>query len=169
MIYKVQNNKIIVTDKSQFNPEHILECGQVFRFGKDLSGNYFVISKDKKATIIETPTSYEIICDDTNYFINYFDLETDYNKIKENLSKHEILKPMIEHGYGIRILNGDPVEMIISYVISQNNNIKRIQAIIERLCQIGKNMGSYNAFPTTKELSIQPFEFYQTLAARMAE
>ena len=165
MIYKIQDNKIIVTDKSQFNPEHILECGQVFRFGKDNLGNYYVISKNHKATIIETHTSYEIDCDDNDYFINYFDLNTDYNSIKKILSQNEVLRPMIEHGYGIRILNADPVEMIISYVISQNNNIKRIQTIIERLCQIGKNMGTYNAFPTIEEFSTQPFEFYQNLGA----
>ena len=53
MIYKLEKDKIIVTDKSQFNPKHILECGQVFRFGTDEQGNYFVISKDFKATIFE--------------------------------------------------------------------------------------------------------------------
>ena len=52
MIYKIEDNKIIILDKTQFNPKHILECGQVFRFGKDENNNYFVISKDKKATII---------------------------------------------------------------------------------------------------------------------
>ena len=41
MIYKIENDRIKVTDKSQFNPKHILECGQVFRFGKDENNNYF--------------------------------------------------------------------------------------------------------------------------------
>ena len=108
---------------------------------------------------------YEIESDDTDYFINYFDLNTDYNIVKENLSQNKVLYPMINYGYGIRILNADPFEMIISYVISQNNNIKRIQAIIERLCLVGKNMGTYNAFPTIEELASQPLEFYQSLGA----
>ncbi len=165
MIYKLENNKILVLDKTQFNPEHILECGQVFRFNKDKDGNYYVISKNHKATLIEKTTHYEILCDDITYFINYFDLDTDYNKIKQELSKNKILAPMIKHGYGIRILKADPAEMIFSYIISQNNNIKRIQAIIERLCVISKNMGTYKAFPTIEELSNQPLEFYQTLGA----
>lgn len=165
MIYKISDNKIIVLDKTQFNPKHILECGQVFRFGKDDNGNYFVISKNHKATIKEFENHYEIESDNTDYFINYFDLNTDYNKIKQFLSNNKILFPMIRHGYGIRILNADPIEMIISFIISQNNNIKRIQTIIEKLCSIGKDMGTYKAFPTIEELSKQPLEFYKTLGA----
>ena len=134
MIYKFENGKIIVTDKSQFNPEHILECGQVFRFGKDENNNYFVMSKNHKATIIETDTNYEIICDDVNYFINYFDLDTDYGKIKKDLSKFDLLKEPIKYGYGIRILKQNLFEMVISFIISANNNIKRIQGIIEKIC-----------------------------------
>lgn len=165
MIYKLENNKIIVTDKSQFNPEHILECGQVFRFGKDKNGNYFVMSKNHKATIIETAETYEIICDDNDYFINYFDLETDYNKAKNHLSKFEILKPMTEFGYGIRILKADPLETIISFVISQNNNIKRIQQIIERLCELSSFHSTPKHFPTIEELSSAPLSFYSSLGA----
>lgn len=165
MIYRVENNKIIVTDKSQFNPEHILECGQVFRFGKDENGNYFVMSKNHKATIVETDENYEIICDDTAYFINYFDLETDYNAAKNHLSKFSILKPMIEFGYGIRILKADPLETIFSFIISQNNNIKRIQQIIERLCELSSSNTFPKHFPTINELASAPLSFYSSLGA----
>lgn len=165
MIYKLEKDKIIITDKSQFNPEHILECGQVFRYGKNDDGNYFVMSKNHKATIIETTKTYEIICDDIEYFINYFDLETDYNKAKNHLSKFEILKPMIEFGYGIRILKADPLESIISFVISQNNNIKRIQQIIERLCELSSSNTKPKHFPTIEELSAAPLSFYSSLGA----
>ena len=166
MIYKIENNKIIITDKTQFNPEHILECGQVFRFGKDENNNYYVLTKSHKATIIEKPETYEILCDDTNYFVNYFDLETDYSIIKTTLSKNKVLKPMIEYGYGIRILNGDPLETIFSFTISQNNNIKRIQQIIERLCMLSAEKNKdYKFFPTISELNDAPLSFYQSLGA----
>ena len=91
MIYEIKNNIIYVYDKSQFNPKHILECGQVFRFGTDLNGNYFVISKDKKATIIDRDSHYEIHSDDSEYFTHYFDLNTDYNAIKQTLKNNPIL------------------------------------------------------------------------------
>ena len=68
---------------------------------------------------------------ENEYFVNYFDLNTDYNNIKDILNKNKTLSKMIPYGYGIRILNADTHEMIFSYIISQNNNIKRIQKIIE--------------------------------------
>ncbi len=165
MIYKLENNIIKVFDKTQFNPKHILECGQVFRFGLDENNNYYVISKDNKATIIENDNCYEIISNNPKYFVDYFDLNTDYNKIKSVLSENKTIAEMIPFGYGIRILNGDAHEMIFSYIISQNNNIKRIQKIIEKLCEIGTNKNGYHAFPTIEELSNAPLEFYQSLGA----
>lgn len=165
MIYKLENNLIKVYDKTQFNPKHILECGQVFRFGIDKNNNYYVISKGNKATIIEKNDCYEIISNDANYFIVYFDLNTDYSKIKSILSKNKILSKMIPFGYGIRILNGDPLEMIFSYIISQNNNIKRIQKIINKLCELGEKKDDYFAFPSIEKLANTPLEFYQNLGA----
>ena len=165
MIYKIENDIIKVLDKSQFNPEHILECGQVFRYGKDENNNYFVISKNNKATIIEKENHYEIISNNTDYFVNYFDLNTDYNVIKTKLKQNKILSPMIDYGYGIRILKADPLEMIYSFTISQNNNIKRIKQIIERLCEIGSANNNYKNFPTQSELFNAPLKFYESLGA----
>ena len=59
MIYKIEKNIIKVLDKTQFNPKHILECGQIFRYGKDENNNYYVISLNKKATILEKDNCYE--------------------------------------------------------------------------------------------------------------
>lgn len=165
MIYTLENNIITVFDKTQFNPEHILECGQVFRYGKDENGNYFVLSKDNKATILEFDNRYEIISNNPDYFVEYFDLNTDYNIIKSSLKSNKILYPMIDFGYGIRILKADPLEMIFSFTLSQNNNIKRIKQIIARLCEIGKKCDGYNSFPTAMELFNQPLEFYNSLGA----
>ena len=165
MIYEIKNDIIKVLDKSQFNPEHILECGQVFRYGKDSNNNYFVISKNNKATIIEKESHYEIISNNPSYFVNYFDLNTDYNEIKNKLKQNKTLSPMIDYGYGIRILKADPLEMIFSFTISQNNNIKRIKQIIERLCEIGSDNNGYKNFPTQEELFNSPIEFYESLGA----
>ena len=96
MIYEIKNNNIYIYDKTQFNPKQTLECGQVFRFGKDENNNYFVISKNHKATIIEKESHYEILSDNPDYFINYFDLDTDYNTIKNELKNNKILSPMID-------------------------------------------------------------------------
>ena len=84
---------------------------------------------------------------------------TDYNKYKKVLSKIDInMKKSIEFGYGIRILHQDLWEMIISFIISANNNIPRIKGIIERISKrAGKKTcwrgQEYYLFPTIKELS----------------
>ena len=167
MIYEIRDKKIIIKDKTQFNPIHILECGQVFRYGKDLNNYYFVISKDKKATIIENNDTYEILTNenDLDYFVNYFDLETDYNEIKKQLKNNKNLAPMIDFGYGIRILKADTEEMIFSFIISQNNNIKRIQKIVEKMSEIGENCGDFNGFPSSKVLSSKDMTYFSSLGA----
>lgn len=165
MIYEIEKNIIKVYDKSQFNPKQTLECGQVFRFGINENENYFVCSKNHRAEIIEKDTHYEISSDDAEYFKNYFDLDTDYNEIKKVLKKNKILSPMVDYGYGIRILKGDTEEMIYSYIISQNNNIKRIQKIVEKLCECGEEKNGYRAFPTTKTLMEKTSEYFSDLGA----
>ena len=102
----------------------------------------------------------EKICTD------YFDLNRDYSKIKEELSKiDDNLKTSVEYGKGIRILNQDLWETIISFIISANNNIPRIKGIIERLAKaygdkIEYEGKDYYTFPTPEQLrnvSIQEF------------
>lgn len=171
MIYIVSKNTIKVTDKTQFNPEHILECGQIFRYSKLNEHTYSVVSKDKIAHIFEREDCYEIKTSDTDYFINFFDLNTDYTAIKGKLKEEPTLSPMVDFGYGLRLLNNDAHEMIFSYIISQNNNISRIQKIIERLCMLGKEMTDavtgkkYHAFPSIEELSNANMDFYSGIGA----
>ena len=165
MDYKIANDKIIMFDKSEFNATHILECGQIFRYKKLDDKSYFVISSDKTATITETDNSYEIITKDVQYFVNFFDLNNNYTSIKNELScSSETMKLATKFGYGIRILNQPPLEMIISFIISANNNIKRIQQLVEKLSvKCGKNMGEYYAFPTIEELSTLTIEDLKAL------
>ena len=162
MRYTIEKNKIEIVGKGDFNPEHILECGQVFSFKKNEEGEYEVFSADKKAVITETDAGFVIKTKDTAYFEEYFDLKTDYSSIKKRLGKYKILEKPIEYGYGIRILKQNLFETLISFIVSANNNIKRIKMILNRIREkYGKNMGGYHAFPTREELlgaTVQDFE-----------
>ena len=99
----------------------------------------------------------------------YFDLNRDYEKIKSELSKiDDNMKKSIEYGRGIRILNQDLWETIISFIISANNNIPRIKGIIERLSEkygekIEWNGKYYYTFPTPEQLRNVTVQEYRSL------
>lgn len=155
------SNKIIVDEPTDFNVIQTLCCGQIFRYVID--GNTAkVFSKDKMATLLLTPQRIEITSTDIDYFFNFFDFETDYQQIKNQLSTDKLVAPAIKFAPGIRILNNDAYEMMISFIISANNNIGRIKKSIEYLCShFGSNMGDYYAFPTLEQLKTATIEDFK--------
>lgn len=159
-------NSIIIKDLSCFNIRQILECGQIFRYFEQPDGSFRVFSKDKSACVRQNSDYAEIITDDPDYFAEFFDLSRDYNEIKENLRDKPFMKEAIEYGGGIRILNQDKWEMLISFIISANNHIPRIKGIINRLCEnLGENKGDYYAFPTAERMAEKDAEFYAGIGA----
>lgn len=152
------SNKIIVDGPTDFDVIQTLCCGQIFRYVID--GNTAkVFSKDKMATLSFTPQHIEIVSTDIDYFFNFFDFGTDYKQIKDQLSTDKLVAPAIKFAPGIRILNNDAYEMMISFIISANNNIGRIKKSIEYLCShFGSNMGDYYAFPTLEQLKTATIE-----------
>lgn len=160
---KRQEQEFILKNANSFELKHIFDCGQCFRWNEQEDGSYTGVVqnnvlnvKKKQNTIIFTgicEEDIEKICTD------YFDLNRDYEKIKDTLSRvDDYLKESISYGNGIRILNQDLWEMIISFIISANNNIPRIKGIIERLSkkygnQIAWKGKEYYTFPTVEQLS----------------
>lgn len=168
MEYKLFNNRIEIYNTKDFNPKHIAECGQMFRFYVK-NDNFVILSSKNIAIISKAKYGYLIESNNPEYFVKYFDLDYDYKRAKERLSKNKLLVPAINNGYGIRIINGDKAEVILEFIISANNNIKRIQKIVEKLCEIGEqktfNDISYNAFPDIKKLNAMPIDWYNSLGA----
>ena len=113
--------KLVVKNTKDFSIKQILDCGQIFRYYLLTDKLAVVISSEKLAVVKENVNNVEIFAKDIKYFEQYFDLQTDYNKIKKELSKDKFLKPCCESCYGIRILKQDFFEMLISFMISANN------------------------------------------------
>lgn len=154
-----------IKKEETFNIEETLECGQVFRFKKEDNG-YILFSKDHFAKILDDGNDYIIECDDVDYFKNYFDLDRDYKKIQDIYINDSFLQDAIEYGKGIHLLRQDKLEMIISFIISQNNNIPRIKGIIEKICEnLGEKKEFYYAFPTLEKLASAGEEFYKSIGA----
>lgn len=152
----------ILENCKDFEPCHIFECGQCFRWNKQADDSYTGVFKGNVLNVKKNGNkiTFKGMCQDNIIKVvnEYFDFDTDYTKIKEKLSKvDEYLKESIEFGNGIRILNQDLWETIISFIISANNNIPRIKGIIERISeQYGNKIewgsNSYYTFPTPEEL-----------------
>ena len=164
--YKIENI-------DSFELANIFDCGQCFRWNKQDDGSYTGVFKNNVMNVqkSENTVTFKGICDGNIEEIvrDYFDLDRDYDEIKEQLSKiDENVKTSIEYGKGIRILNQDLWEMIISYIISANNNIPRIKGIIERLSkaygkEIDWNGEKYYSFPTAEELKDVTVEDFRKL------
>ena len=151
--YKKIEGGIRILDSNEFNIKHILECGQIFRYEKTDFG-YKIYAKNQKIEVCCQKSTTNIFCKDLNFVENYFDLSNDYAKIMHELSDESYLKRAISFGNGIRILNSDPLEMIISFIISANNNIPRIKKILKNLCFLyGTKYDDFYAFPTLTQLS----------------
>ena len=141
-----------------------LECGQCFRWRKRESGGYDGVVRGRAVTVY-TDNDRLIIDDgdeaDRGLWYDYFDLGLDYGAVKRELSAvHPTLAEAARFAPGIRILNQEPFEALISFIISQNNNIKRIEGIVDRLCEhFGEPIGgtcpdsSGFAFPSAERLA----------------
>lgn len=163
MEYKIVDDKIIFKKNEDFDAKSILSCGQMFRFFETENG-FDVITGKNLAHIYEEGDNVIIESNNPERFVEFFDLDTDYGEIKQKLSAEPILKDAIEFGKGIRIAKGEPEEIIFQFIVSQNNNIKRIQKIIEKISEIGEPINEkYKAFPSAKVLAKMPEEFFKNL------
>lgn len=160
-----KDNQIILEGISEdFEPKHVFECGQCFRWLREEDGSYTGVVQGK---VINVKKENDLIIFDNtnkedfeNIWFDYFDLGRNYGEIKKQLKvMDEYLEKATEFGKGIRILQQDGWEMLISFIISANNRIPMIQRAINNLSErYGKFIGEYRgkkyyAFPTPEELS----------------
>lgn len=144
---------------------HIFDCGQCFRFVCEEDGLYsgvfrrslINVSLQEQGNIMKVKRILGESIDEEELY-RFFDLESSYERIKEKFkAKDEVMKKAILKGEGIRILRQDFFETLITFIISQNNNISRIRKNIESICaaygsEVEAGSGIY-AFPTAEELA----------------
>lgn len=167
MIIEESRNGIILKGVECLSLPLTLDCGEAFRWAEQEDGSWsgaaygkYLNIKEENGNFILKDTSLE---DFENVWRNYFDLDRDYAAICAKLKGDELVRETIDEYYGIRILNQEPWEALVSFVISQQNNIKRIKGIIKRLCDTygEKICDGWHAFPTSKtlsKLSVEDFE-----------
>ena len=149
-----------------------LECGQCFRFeritvGAVLPDEYLVTmrgrilhvgQRERGELIFFVQSEADPDPTENAEIREFFALDTSLEEIKRDVIRRtdsEWLKEAAECGGGIAILKQDPWEMLISFIISQNNNIPRIKKIIKQICvEYGVNLALQNAQNPTCPLSI---------------
>lgn len=158
---KYIDDKVILEEVKNFNIKQILECGQCFRWDKISETNYIIIAFERVLEI--TQEDNKVIFSNTNkedfesIWLKYFDLDRDYDQIKEKLNIDETLQKSMEFGYGIRLLNQEAYEMVISFIISARNSIPMIKKTILNISEKwGKEIeykgNKYYTFPTSEML-----------------
>ena len=162
-----------ISNIDSFELKDIFDCGQCFRWNEQQDGSYTGVFGENVLNVskVGNDVVFKGICKENikETVENYFDLNRDYQKIKNQLMQiDENMKKSVEYGQGIRILNQDLWETIISFIISANNNIPRIKGIIERLSKkYGKEIEwdntKYYTFPTAKALKDVTVQEYREL------
>lgn len=159
-IYEKDNN-LILEDVYDFDLCQTFDCGQCFRWEKVQNG-YIGVAFSRVLHITQNRNNFMLhnttMDDWNNIWQDYFDFGRDYSAIKKTLAKDGVMKTAISFGEGIRILNQEPFECLISFIISASNNIPRIKKIIDSLC---KNFGqaipygndTYYSFPKPETIA----------------
>ena len=144
--------------KDDFDLNRIATSGQCFRFLTLGDGVYVSISGGKLLKIKSIgKTTFDFSCDEAefdSYWRTYYDLDTNYSKIRKMVKDDPFLSECTDVGKGIRILTQDKWEMIVSFIISQRKSIPAIQTSIERLCKLsGKEIEEgFYSFPSPGEI-----------------
>lgn len=158
-----KDNLVILEDVENFDAKAIFTCGQAFRWYEEKNGSFTTVHLGRVLNVLNEDD--KVIFKGTNLeefneiWIDYFDLNTNYQSIRKSLANNEILANAMEYGKGIRILNQNHFEMLISFIISANNMIPRIRKSIEVISmRYGKFIcedenRKYYSFPTVEELS----------------
>lgn len=145
-MYKTEANKIIV-DPAALDVKATLECGQLFRFERSDIG-YTVKSGGYTCNVYEAADKVVIETSAVDFFVNFFNLDRDIDRMKRELSRFPELTAALGSCGALRILHQPLFETVISFIISANNNIPRIKTIIGRICaEFG------DVFPTPAQLA----------------
>lgn len=151
MVVERRDDILCITGVDDFHLDHIFDCGQCFRWEKNEDGSYTGIAFGRVVRM-EYDARQKLLMihgadeeDFENIWKDYLDLDRDYGAIKTALAdKDPVIRDAIKYGHGIRILNQEKWETLLSFIISQNNNIPRIKKCINSLAEtLGDYVGEY--------------------------
>lgn len=158
----------ILFEGEAFDLRKTLESGQAFHW-KDLGDGRFIVAGQESYAIFSQSAEGVVIDGDKTpvdmaYWRRYFDLDTDYRAIADKVAIDSVMRAATAFGEGIRIMNQPAFETIITFILSANNNVKRIQQSVHDMSKrYGAPLGVVEgdgvfAFPTPQDLAVSPEE-----------
>ena len=175
---------MVTIENNCFSIPQICESGQCFRLDAVSEDTYELLAGSRylKIRIRENPAEAAggeknayahgepnahgetiLYCTQEEYetfWKEYFDLSASYSDYIARIDRQDdYLKSAAEFGSGIRILRQNTWEMIITFILSQQNNIPRIKGLIRTLCEkYGERRETpdgrvYDTFPRAEELA----------------
>lgn len=148
----------IIATCENLNIDKTFQCGQCFRWIRQVNGSYQGVVGDTLLHVWNEQDNVILEASKEMDWKEYFDLNRDYHAADESLKGYsDYLDQCITAGHGMHILNQEPWETLISFIVSQCNNIPRIQGIIQRMCyRLGtqihaENLSDYS-FPTPTQV-----------------
>lgn len=154
---------MVERELKNFDLGQICDSGQCFRMRRQSEDTFQILASDREIKVARRADRWLFHCEEkefAQFWEQYFDLKEDYERYREQINPRDrYLRDAAEFGSGIRILRQDLWEMIVSFLISQQNNIVRIRRCIENLCEsygekkIRGGGGVYYAFPRPEVLA----------------
>jgi len=154
---------MIIREIQNFSLSRIADSGQCFRMNRLESGAYRIIAFGKYLEAEDLGDGrFAFSCteeDFHNIWTEYFDLTADYQVLDTLVPPEDkFLTEALNYGRGMRILNQDPWEVTVSFIISQRKNIPSIKTAIETLCaNFGTQMNfegkPYFTFPSAQHIA----------------
>jgi N-glycosylase/DNA lyase len=139
-------------ETDEIDVEKTLFCGQTFAWERD--GNAFLAVLDGRSIRISQET-IDLQCETDPFLRHYFDMDWEYGKAFRHLDAlGGPVSRAARYGRGLHILNQDPWETLVGFILSQNNNIKRIGMLYRRLSETyGPQVApGLHAFPAPVDL-----------------
>lgn len=155
---------MITTDIQYFDLQQTADSGQCFRMNRISQRHYSVISRGRYLEIAQNGSTFTFDCPDEDFpfWHHYFDLETDYSRFISSIRKKDTyLQNAAVAGSGIRILNQDPWEMILTFILSQQKTIPKIKEAVEALSRsYGTEIATHGfyTFPEASQLGAASLE-----------
>lgn len=146
----------IIAPVSLFSPEESFLCGQSFRFLPEKDGFLGTVGHRRVHISVSDGLLHirGAAIADAPFWEQYLALDEDYAAFQNRLARNPILRQAVAFAPGIRVLRQPFFETLITFIISQNNNIPRIRGIVERLCALaGEECGGFYSFPTPERLA----------------